>query len=500
MRIWKLLLLFYLSFVSQNIQAQICGTPGKDGTWINPLKVLNTYFSPATDEVLPVGSKEIMLRQVGPGPGALSAGAPSNFYGDTPISKGDLLLIIQMQDALINFSNDSRYGVNDPFSGPDRLGGTGYEDLGNSGKYEYILATNSVSLDGGLLTFRGAGTGKGTVNEYTSAAPTIMRGSRTFQVIRVPQFSNLILDRNRINTYMPYFDRRVGGVLVFNVAGSLNLNGFAIDASDRGFWGGSSGRHFDVVDHYARSDVYGQITSGPYHGFLSGKGDGVGGSPVLGFPLGTRGRGAPGNAGGAGYINFAGGGGGGNGGAGGAGGNGTSYDDPRDALPNGGRPGSAVYNAGSAPNRLIPGGGGGGGDVDNLYNASCRPGGGVILINANQITGSGSILSNGQFVIRGSAENDDMNAGTGGGAGGTIFINELHGDLPANVTIEAKGGYGQSVKLNDFLKTSPGPGGAGGGSAANRRRKKSSRPIMTSLLEKMQQHLQIGRASCRERV
>src|SRR5215469_12216314 len=66
--------------------------------------------------------------------------------GTTPISAGDILLIIQMQGAQINSTNSSSYG--------DGTGiGSGY--FNNSallaGNMEYIVAANSVPLTGGTL-------------------------------------------------------------------------------------------------------------------------------------------------------------------------------------------------------------------------------------------------------------------------------------------------------------------------------------------------------------
>lgn len=213
MKIRNLLLLSCLFIIPQKIQAQVCGTPGKDGPRINRLRVINTYFSPPDDLVLPIGSRQLMLET------KYAGGAYDTRYGDVPITKGDLLIIIQMQGALIHFSNDVKYGANDPFSGPDGLGGTGYVDLGNSGKYEYVVATNAVPLKGGLLTFKGAGPTMGTVNEYISVKPTSTRGSKSFQVIRVPQYSSLTLEEDLLNisfntSYVPRFFHSVGGISI----------------------------------------------------------------------------------------------------------------------------------------------------------------------------------------------------------------------------------------------------------------------------------------------
>ncbi|ALL07133.1 hypothetical protein AQ505_17555 [Pedobacter sp. PACM 27299] len=459
----NIVLLICLLFIFHNIHAQICGSPGKDGATGFRNRVINTYFSPATDMVLPQGSKQIMLNGVD-----LSGGLFFDNFGTTPISPGDLLMVIQMQDATINFSDDARYGSNNPLSGPDGRGGTGFTDLGSSGKYEYVLAINSVTRNGGLLIFKGLGAGDGTVNQYISAAPTLFRGSRSFQVIRVPQYANLTLDLDRESVNMPRFNGKVGGVLAFNVAGTLNLNGHKIDASVSGFFGGDKARGFERADgYYNRNDVYAQFSTRDLAERHAGKADGVAGSPAFGFPLGTRGIGAAANAGGAGYLNLAGGGGGGNGGAGGVGGNGAATGDPRDVFPNGGRPGSPVYTVNADLDRLIPGGGGGGADVNgyDIFNITAA-GGAAVMINADRITGTGAIISNGASILAPWANPGDYNvilSGSGGGAGGTIFVNELRGDLPANVSIEARGGNGHNIALKNSVMLTNGPGGGGGG-------------------------------------
>ncbi|MEO6151506.1 MAG: hypothetical protein ABIP28_15150, partial [Mucilaginibacter sp.] len=118
---------------------QLCGSPGVDGS-INPTSFVNTYFPPQVNVTLSAGGKSISLGAVPP------TDTYGNSFGNSPIKAGDLLLIIQMQDAEINFSNSTLYGGNQANSGPDGAGATGYTDLGNSGRYEYIIATNNVTI------------------------------------------------------------------------------------------------------------------------------------------------------------------------------------------------------------------------------------------------------------------------------------------------------------------------------------------------------------------
>lgn len=121
--------LLYLLFCC-SASAQICGTSGIDGPSTNANPV-NTYYPvPLNKDVtLSIGSTFIFLDPV-----PLDDPNYGNSYGKIGIRAGDLILIIQMQDAIINFENNNLYGAGNNKSGPDNLGGTGYTGLGFSGK------------------------------------------------------------------------------------------------------------------------------------------------------------------------------------------------------------------------------------------------------------------------------------------------------------------------------------------------------------------------------
>ncbi|MDA6071860.1 hypothetical protein NJT12_19735, partial [Flavobacterium sp. AC] len=108
------------------------------------------------------------------------------------------------------------------------------------------------------------------------------------------------------------------------------------------------------------------------------------------------------------------------------------------------------------------GGGGGAGDANNAINGvKGGVGGAIILINAGNIQGSGTIKANGGPGAPGSYAGSPDGAG-GGGAGGSVFLNISNNNaIATNVTIEANGGRGGNT-LND-LGNSHGPGGGGGG-------------------------------------
>lgn len=456
------------------LHAQICGTSGIDGPTSN-VSPVNTYFPiPVDNDIdIPIGSKSIRLDGVPPDD--INYG---NSYGNLSIRPGDLILIIQMQDAIISTTDNARYGQNSLTSGPDNLGGTGYTSLGFSGKFEYVIATSTVPLTGGVLTFKGAAANGGTINAYNNSKATAIRGQRRFQIVRVPQYSNLVLTAN-VTT--PPYNGRAGGVIAFDVSGDMSFNGFRIDASQRGFRGGygpgaASGANVNYVYVAASTDTR-----------SVGKGEGIAGTPRYmydgfnqvdngseGLPGGSFGRGAPANAGGGGNDHNAGGGGGGNGGAGGVGGIGWEGDNSGTAstrTPNGGRPGVGFT---SDVTRLIMGGGGGGGDANNVANDSSKPnsgvkggvGGGIILVNVERIVGNGVFLADGGAGQAGIFGSSPDGAG-GGGAGGTILVRAVAQSTTAVLTFSANGGAGGNTEndksANQWSKSEHGPGGGGGG-------------------------------------
>src|SRR5919204_3014681 len=188
--------------------AGVCATPGRDGTaTLN--SVINTYYPGSATAA--AGSTTISL---GAGTGAA-----------TPIASGDLVLVIQMQDAAIDSTNTGAYG--DGTAGDPATGSTA---LNSAGLYEYAVATNAVPLAGGSLTVS-----SGLINTYTQAAPTATQGQRDFQVIRVPQYVSATM---AAGLTAAGFNGSTGGVLVFDVAGGLNLNGATVSVSQEGFRGG----------------------------------------------------------------------------------------------------------------------------------------------------------------------------------------------------------------------------------------------------------------------
>jgi hypothetical protein len=441
----------FLFITPTNLFAQ-CGTPGQQGNGGTLTGVVNAYW---------------------PGTATANAAATSITLGTsrgaaTPIASGNLLLVIQMQDAAIDSDNDDGYGNG-------TAGGTasGYSNANNAGRFEFVRATNAVPVGGGTVNFVGTGTGSGLLNQYTNAAATATQGQRRFQVIRVPQYTAAILSSGLTAAA---WNGTTGGVLAIDVSQQLTLGG-TVSVNGLGFRGagspqragGSGGTNAD----------YRNLATLLFHGL---KGEGIAGTPRLvwdaatgtvvdtgieGYPNGSTGRGAPGTAGGGGNDGNpaandqnSGGGGGGNGGTGGIGGNSWSTN-----LVIGGYGGSPFAQV--ANNRLVLGGGGGGGtrnNSDGITGAgSGAAGGGIVIIRARNVAGTGTITANGSAAF-----NDTLNDGAGGGgAGGSILISSISGTL-TGLTVNAIGGRGgdawrtEAPNGNPGERHGPGGGGAGG--------------------------------------
>ncbi|WP_460500970.1 beta strand repeat-containing protein, partial [Hymenobacter agri] len=300
-----------------------CATAGKDGAVTlstNP----NAYYPSIAAQTRAAGSTTI---QVGPARGAA-----------TNIAPGDLLLVIQMQGADIDASNTNTYGSGQPGT---PVNGNSVTTNFTAGTYEYVaVAAGSATVtagSGGTITLATA-----LKNSYVNAVATATTGQRTFQVVRIPQYSTLTLAANIVPAA---WDGSTGGIVAIGVAGQLNMAGYSIDASGKGFRGGA-GRQLGGDNTTTTNTDYRSSAALNTH---ATKGEGIVGTPRYvndnnalldtrtsplalpaglndGYPNGDNGRGAPGNAGGGGtdanHFNNdqnTGGGGGANGGQGGRG-------------------------------------------------------------------------------------------------------------------------------------------------------------------------------------
>jgi hypothetical protein len=458
-------------------QPASCSAPGKDGT---------TYSAPSYypgNASVAAGATNISLGTIR-GAGGTNLPAGSGTPGTTAIAPGDLVMIIQMQDASYNNGDSVAYGNGST--------GRGWTNINNAGSYEFRRA---VSFNGANLVVD-----QPLSFAYTRANPSggngaAENGNRRFQVIRVPQFSNVTLPGGTIAP--PAWDGETGGVFVMDVAGTLNMNGTTINASAMGFRGGGAWptypivgsnitayvntRTFNITTNAYCSTNYDTLTASftatTYPNIGGAKGEGIAGTPrlvrrqattnsgtyetpfayqdlnVVGYANGGfLARGAPGNAGGGGTQHNSGGGGGSNVGQGGSGGNtfalyrnpptGTCVNfggtfnacDGDLARAVGGLGGGTLA---ASIDRVIMGGGGGAGDANNNCDNPALPqtaggnGGGIIFLRAGAIAGAGTLTANGQNGLPGGRDS----AG-GGGAGGSVVV--LTATNNPALTIQAK--------------------------------------------------------------
>jgi uncharacterized repeat protein (TIGR01451 family) len=444
------------------VQSLSCVTPPQGISGTNLSGVLNTYY---------------------PGSASVAAGATSITVGaatgaGSAIAAGNLLLVIQMQDATVNTSNTVAYG--------NGYTGQGFSALNSAGDYEFVTAQSAVSASGGTLTISGAGSGGGLVFAYhATPANEASAGQSAFQVIVVPQYTTASFSAASPPTALAW-NGSTGGVLALDTSSTLTLNGATVSVNGQGFRGGAgmqlTGAGGASTDYRAVSPATYTGAAGGAAGWDGSKGEGVAGTPLwvesnstflktnTNYPSGTAGtdgsmaRGAPGNAGGGGTDGDpngtndqnAGGGGGGNGGAGGFGGDSWSTN-----LSTGGE-GGAVFPA--TINRIALGGGGGAGsrnnsDGDNQASGGAS-GGGIIIIRTYGLSGTATLTANGTSAYNGTA-ND---AGGGGGAGGTIVVLSANGG-ESGLTLQANGGNGGNAYASEAFSLGQrhGPGGGGGG-------------------------------------
>lgn len=458
--------------------AQVCAVPQNNGTNVTTTagQVANGYFTPAD------GSYAA---------GSLPTIALSGARGSSTWAVGDMALLIQMQCVDMNLTESDAYG--DGAAGRPAQGYLEPTGTCRAGQYEYLPAGAGSSATSFVA-------GAALQNTYVQANPTASTPRRSFQVVRVPQYGNLTLGGALAGLA---WNGSNGGVVALDVAKTLNLNGQSINMGAQGFRGGG-GRpsNTDGNNPYRARDASAAANS------HAAKGEGIAGTPrwtftdgtpfdradttgtvvdntgtaSIGYPgTGTTAdfdyaRGAPGNAGGGGqYFDGAyhngGGGGGANGGAGGrgafgwraAGWAGVAADYSNIETVTGQHlaafGGGAFGGAGIA--RLVMGGGGGAGDQNNnsttTRDMSGATGGGIVLLRAGALTGSGTI-----DVRGGLANNNPLNDAAGGGAGGGSAIVISPNWTAGVLTINAQGGQGGDSWPTGGSAHSGGGGGGGG--------------------------------------
>ncbi len=435
-----------------HVWAQTCAIPGRDGP-ASIVGQVNTYYPPATNGTYNVGSTNIAL---GTSVGAANAASP-----------GDLLLVIQMQCAIIETSNTNNYGGTNGT-------GRGYTDPAGScaaGQYEYVRAAAGTTGSNLVLSTPLVNT---YINDDTTAT-----NRRTFQVIRIPQYAAIVLTGE---ITAPYWNGNTGGVVVLDVAGQLNWAGQMINAAGRGFRGGGGYTWTGTAEDGAQPDYVDTFANA----VSQFKGEGIAGTPRLiyntdlntrtdqgatwgGYLGGDVARGAPGNAAG-GANNFSGlrdnggGGGGGNGGVGGFGGYGWANAGWPAGIAQDLRGIGGAAFAQRAANRIVMGGGGGAGGNNNSGNpppvgmTDGGTGGGIVIIRAGSMAGDGTVTVAGRDSLT-----NAVNDGAGGaGAGGSIVLMSAAGSVGGAVNLVATGGKGGDSWLGGTTAHGGGGGGAGG--------------------------------------
>ena len=366
--------------------AGLCAAAGADGAGGTLSGVVNTYFPGSAS----AGGGSTAI-SVGPSTGASHGVAP-----------GDLLLVVQMQNASIVTSNSTAYG-----SGGSTANGY---TTGTAGTYEYVVARSAIGAGGGTIAITGTGGGNGLVSSYFQSSASTVQGAQSYQVIRVPQYTSATIGSLSASPW----NGATGGVLAIDVSGTLTGGGGTASVNALGFRGGGRQVLKGIATGATSTDYVNVSGQSGTVGTHASKGEGIAGTPRFvwngssetdlgisneGYPGGSFARGAPANAGGGGTDanptandQNSGGGGGGNGGKGGGGGNAWNSN-----AAVGGTGGAAYAYASLSP-RIVMGGGGGAGVSNDGTNATGTPGsmggpgGGLMFIRVGTTAGNATFL------------------------------------------------------------------------------------------------------------
>ncbi|MGY2132758.1 Ig-like domain-containing protein [Hymenobacter sp. HD11105] len=439
--------------------ATACATPGKDGpitltsssTAITSTSTSapNTYF-PGVSVGTANGVSTVLI-------GTARTGANA---GAAPLAVGDLIMIIQMQGAVINTTAaDASYGT---------------VTSATAGQYEYATVT---SLNGSTIT----------LNKFlANPSGYINNATNKFQVVRVPQYSSVTVTSNVSGAA---WNGATGGVLALDVAGRTTFNGGGLNMTARGFRGGGGVRYTGLASN--NQSVYAtEAANQNGAGAHGSKGEGIAGTPRYiyngtavedrtaaadGYATGSNNRGAAANAGGGaqdftptpattGNSGNAGGGGGANTSTGGRGGFGEGSSSSGNQAVGG-------YQFASSTTKIIMGGGGGAGSTNgnNSLNSSGGIGGGIIILRTGSVSGTAIVQADGGDAPTANTATANQNqGGGGGGAGGTIILFVTPGNSLTGITALATGGAGGDInKVNGGTAYGPGGGGGGGVVYAN---------------------------------
>jgi uncharacterized repeat protein (TIGR01451 family) len=438
---------------------------GKNGalTVTTAGSIVNTYTTLATD--VTAGNQTITVA-------SSALNTPAGRF-TAALGNQDLVMVIQMQGASIDVSDNINYGSVTSYN--------------SAGRYE-IMEVQSVTAT--TITFTCA-----LRNSYSV-------GGRT-QIVRIPRLSSLTVNSGASITASAW-NGASGGIVAVEVQNNTIING-TINVNGLGFRGGAADNN--SADAGTTNSGW-RGTADTYGGE---KGEGIAGSQATYDGLNGRyGRGPAANGGGGGNSHNAAGGGGANAGVGTWTGLGNPDRGPANAYdaawnlesanfatsssPGGGRggytyastdanaltagPGNTVWGGNARQNaggyggrpldisgRVFFGGGGGAGDGNNGGPVSGGNGGGLIyMITGGTVSGTGSLQANGATGFRlGSTTVQTANAqdgGGGGGGGGSIVLNVS--STISGITASAQGGVGSTQATTGAESEGPGAGGGGG--------------------------------------
>lgn len=399
-----------------------------------------------------------------------------NVASTTGLGNGDLILVIQMQGALLKsllvsglFNKDFGEIV-------------GY---GNCGLWEFqeinsIISNNQLRLDCGLK------------NSYDTLGHV--------QIVKVPRYNQFHLVAGSTLT-CPAWDGTTGGIVAVESLEYSIVNG-QINVIGKGFRGGKK----DNGSASIGLAVYDMASNDSAFGGEKGEGIGGYGNQIIGLG-GRYGRGAVANGGGGGNSHNSAGGGGANAGSGvnpwtgignpdygtgniyspmwaldtgiigssdggGRGGYSYSHDDQDASLyapgnllwggnnrENTGGYGGRPLNNGLNSERVFFGGGGGAGDGNENVSTSGGNGGGIVFIVSHAgIWGSGFIRANG--LDAGVTPPPGKDGSGGGGGGGSVVL--IANNSISTLDAIANGGQGGSQNIGAIEAEGPGGGGGGG--------------------------------------
>ena len=339
---------------------------------------------------------------------------------------GDYVIVMQMQDEVVgDTTNTSAFG---------ELG-----SIRSAGLYETFRIA-AITESGGLPT-----------NITLNSDPVITFNTGTHSAVQVFTFPELGSPNYTTTSDLAAlaWDGSVGGVLAFQVSGTLTL-AHNLSADDSGFRGAEDDINTSCGGSVCEDNLWKSTWTS-----RAKKGEGLYRNSISTIQAG---KGKLINAGGGGNCHNGGGGGGSNYSAGGEGGIGWGCQSTPSRSAGG--EGGIDLSAHISEDRVFMGGGGGAGERNNSHPTGGGNGGGIILLKANEVTTSGSC---GTLSISANGEStpDIGNDGAGGaGGGGSIVIETNLWNIAAGCTIDisSSGGDGGSS-----LSSGVHGGGGGGG-------------------------------------